>query len=113
MHSAPPARWSSVRSTNGAALLRAEQRPDVLGDLHALERRARPVGIAPPHALLGTLRERGAVAAHDVMRHRERGAAEARDARAHFAAIAVLRRGKELAVRRDKRHREMLVAHAL
>src|SRR6185312_465031 len=100
------------RSRNGL-LLRAKEVPDFVRDRLALDRRARAVDVARPNARLSPVSEPAPVPPRDLMGDDERRATEAADTRAHLAAVAMLRRGDELALRADQRHRQMLLTHAL
>jgi protocatechuate 3,4-dioxygenase, alpha subunit len=91
----------------------AEALLHVLADGLALHRRARSVDVPAPDARLLSLRERGAVRAHDLVLDHERLAAKAHDAGAHLAAVAVQGGREELALRRHQRHGHVLLAHPL
>src|SRR5690348_18140912 len=83
------------RSSSISELAAPEERLQRLGDRFALERRAGAVREAAPYARFAARGEHRAIGPHDVVRHDERLAAEATDARAHLAAIALLGRRDE------------------
>src|SRR5689334_18981533 len=91
-------REKTRRSSSISDLAAPKERLHRLGDRLAFERRARPTGEASPHARLAADAERRPVLAHDLVRNDERLPAEAADARAHLAAIALLGRRDEAAL---------------